>query len=146
MLIGDWMIISKEPFRFLLAVGVGNHSLGLLRKYKEAGLYFMPWNVRQRLVHAEYLSGREVKKANLLGFNLIPAVNLQHTRLVEGANTAFELVLNRELPNLSREFIPFVMDVVHTHGTIEPKQHQAILYLSNEDSATVSEEHWEYQK
>jgi flavin reductase (DIM6/NTAB) family NADH-FMN oxidoreductase RutF len=146
MPIGNWMVISKEPFRFLLAMGVGNHSLGLLKKYKEACLHFMPWDERERVVRAGHLSGRDVDKASLLGFRLVPAVKLQHTRLVEGADAAFELVLNRELTNLSREFGLFVMDVVQCHGTLEPMQHQAILYLSNEDFATLSEERWEYQK
>ena len=146
MPMGNWMVISKEPFRFLLAMGVGNHSLTLLKKHKEAALQFMPWSERQRVVRAGHLSGREVEKAKLLGFTLLPAVKLQATRLVEGAESAFELVLNRELTNLSREFALFVMDVVHTHGSLEPLQTHPILYLSGEDFATLSDEHWEYVK
>ncbi len=102
MPMGYWPVISKDPFRFLICMGVGNHSLLLLKKYKEAALHFMPWSRREQVVRAGYLSGRDVKKADVLGFNLLPAEKLQHTRLVEGADSVFETVVYRELPNLSR--------------------------------------------
>jgi flavin reductase (DIM6/NTAB) family NADH-FMN oxidoreductase RutF len=146
MPMGNWMVISKKPFRFLLAMGVGNHSLSLLKKHKEACLHFLPWSERQKVVHAGHISGRTVDKASLLGFTLLPAAKLQITRLVQGADAAFELVVNRELPpNLSREFALFIMDVVHTHGTLDPTQRQPLLYLSDEDFATLSDERWVYK-
>jgi flavin reductase (DIM6/NTAB) family NADH-FMN oxidoreductase RutF len=145
MPICNWIVISKDPFRFLIAMGVGNHSLLLLKKYKEAALHFMPWNERERVVAAGYLSGRTVNKVEKLGFRLQPATRLEHTCLVEGAESVYEMVIFRELPNLSREFIPFVMDVVATHGTQKPTQMHPILYLSLEDFATLGEG-WQYQK
>jgi hypothetical protein len=36
MPIGNWTVISKNPFRFLIAMEAGNHSLILLKKYKDA--------------------------------------------------------------------------------------------------------------
>jgi len=145
MPMGYWMVISKDPFRFLICMGVGNHSLLLLKKYKEAALHFMPWSQREQVVRAGYLSGRDVKKAEVLGFNLLPAEKLQHTRLVEGADSVFETVVYRELPNLSREFMPFVLDVVAVHGESRLEDQQPILYLSQESFATLGES-WEYIK
>ncbi len=145
MPMGYWTVISKDPFRFLICMGVGNHSLLLLKKYKEAALHFMPWSRREQVVRAGYLSGRDVKKADVLGFNLLPAEKLQHTRLVEGADSVFETVVYRELPNLSREFMPFVLDVVAVHGESRLEDQQPILYLSQESFATLGES-WEYIK
>jgi flavin reductase (DIM6/NTAB) family NADH-FMN oxidoreductase RutF len=145
MPMGYWTVISKDPFRFLICMGVGNHSLLLLKKYKEAALHFMPWSQREQVVRAGYLSGRDVKKADVLGFNLLPAEKLQHTRLIEGADSVFETVVYRELPNLSREFMPFVLDVVAVHGNRLLEEQQPILYLSQESFATLGES-WEYIK
>lgn len=142
---GYWTVVSKDPFRFLICMQVGNHSLGLLRKYKEAALHFFPWSERERVVKAGYMSGRSVNKAQLLGFELIPAQKLRHTRLVAGAECIFETVFNRELMNISHEFAPCVMDVIATHGEIKPVQRQPILYLSLEDFATLGET-WTYDK
>ena len=102
MPMGYWTVVSKDPFRFLICMGVGNHSLLLLKKYKEAALHFMPWICREQVARAGYLSGREVKKAEALGLNLLPAEKLQHTRLVDGADCVFETVVFMELFNLSR--------------------------------------------
>jgi flavin reductase (DIM6/NTAB) family NADH-FMN oxidoreductase RutF len=143
MPIGNWMVISKEPFRFLIAMGVGNHSLTLIKKYKEAALHFMPWSERQRVVRAGHISGRRVKKAEELGFSLLPAEILQHTKLIEGADSIYEMKLYMELFNLSREFVPFVMDVVATHGDHKAADHLPILYLSLDDFSTLGER-WEY--
>lgn len=142
---GYWTVISKDPFRFLICMQVGNHSLSLLRKYKEAALHFFPWSERERVVKAGYVSGRNVNKAQMLGFELITAQRLQHTRLVVGAECIFETVFNRELMNISREFAPCVMDVVATHGEIKPVERKPILYLSMEDFATTGET-WTYDK
>lgn len=56
MPMGYWTVISKEPFRFLISMGVGNHSPLLLKKYQEAALHFMPWSDRERVVRAGHLS------------------------------------------------------------------------------------------
>lgn len=137
---GYWTVISKEPFRLLLCMGVGNHSLGLLRQYQEAALHLMPWRDRERVARAGYLSGRQVDKAAQLGFVLRPAARLIHTRLVEGAVAAFELRVWQELPGLSTEFVLFVLDVVATHGARTPAGYDPILYLSRQDFATLGEQ------
>ena len=144
MPIGNWMVISKEPFRFLIAMGVGNHSLTLIKKYKEAALHFMPWSERERVVRAGHISGRRINKASELDFKMIPAETLKHTKLVEGADNIFEMKVFMELMNLSREFVPYVMDVIATHGAIKPANRQPIMYLSLDDFATLGER-WEYQ-
>ena len=36
MPMGYWTVISKDPFRFLICMQLGNHSLILLKKYQEA--------------------------------------------------------------------------------------------------------------
>jgi flavin reductase (DIM6/NTAB) family NADH-FMN oxidoreductase RutF len=145
MPMGYWTVISKDPFRFLICMGVGNHSLLLLKRYKEAALHFMPWSRREQVARAGYLSGRDVKKAGALGFSLLPAEKLQHTRLVEGADCVFETVVYMELPNLSREFVPFALDVVAVHGEMRLEEQQPILYLSQESFATLGDG-WEYKK
>lgn len=145
MPMGNWMVISKNPFRFLIAMEAGNHSLILLKKFKEAALHFMPWSERERVIRAGYLSGRDVNKAELLDFELKPAEVLEHTRLVEGAEHVFEMVVLQELKGLSREFVPFVMDVVAVHGEARMLERQPILFLSDKDFATLGEG-WRYQR
>lgn len=139
---GYWTVISKDPFRFLISMGAGNYSLGLLRKYEEAAIHFMPWTERERVVRAGWLSGRDMNKAERLGFSLRPADKLIHTKLIEGADTIFETVVYKELPDISREFAPFVLDVVAVHGS----RHKApILFLSRKDFATLGES-WKFKK
>jgi flavin reductase (DIM6/NTAB) family NADH-FMN oxidoreductase RutF len=41
MPIAHWMVISKEPFPFLIAMQLSNHSLTLIRKHQEAAIHFM---------------------------------------------------------------------------------------------------------
>lgn len=142
---GYWSVISKDPFRVLLMMGVGNYSLGLLKKHKEAALHFMPWADRERVVRAGHLSGRNMNKAQALGYTLSPAEKLKSTLLVDGAEAVLEMVVNRELGNISHEFVPFVMDVVTTHGITNPEQRHPILFLSQESFATLGER-WEYPK
>jgi len=137
MPIVHWMVISKDPFRFIIAMGVGNHSLKLLKKHREAALHFMPWSDREKVVRAGHISGRKVDKAETLGFNLYLAEKLKHTQLIEGADNIFELVIHMELFNISREFIPYIMNVVAVHGETKPTERQPILYLSDEDFATT---------
>lgn len=142
MPLGYWTVVSKDPFRFLISMGVGNYSLTLLEKHQEAALHFMPWSDRHRVVRAGWLSGRDVNKAEELGFHLLPAQKLEHTRLIEGADTIFELKVFRALHDLSREFAPYVMDVVAIHGT---RHQDPILFLSRKDFATLGER-WKYQR
>lgn len=142
MPLGYWTVVSKDPFRFLISMGVGNHSLKLLKETREAALHFMPWSDRQRVVRAGWLSGRDVNKAKVLGFQLLPAEKLEHTCLIDGADTTFELKVFRELPDLSREFVPYVMDVIAIHGS---RHRDPILFLSRKDFATLGER-WIYQK
>lgn len=143
MPIGFWTVISKDPFRFLISMGVGNHSLTLLKKFKEAALHFMPWEARERVVRAGYSSGRDHQKAAALGFDLMPADKLVHTRLVAGADSIFELNVCMELLNVSREFAPHIMNVVQVH-THNPS-HQPILFQGLENFSTPGES-WIYVK
>ena len=142
MPMGYWTLISKDPFRFLISMGVGNYTLTLIRKYREAALHFMPWRDREKVVRAGWVSGRDVNKADYLGFSLQPADKLEHTMLIDGADTVFETVVHAELDGLSREFAPFVLDVVAVHGRdhVDP-----ILFLSRKDFATLGEE-WKYRR
>ena len=81
MPIAHWMVISKEPFRFLIAMQLGNHSLTLLRKYQEAAIHFMPWSDRERVVRAGYMSGDFTNKAERLGYQLLPAQRSDFTEI-----------------------------------------------------------------
>jgi len=74
----------------------------------------------------------------------LPAAKLEHTRLVEGADAAFEMVVCRQLEGLSREFAIYVFDIVATHGSIKPVDHQPTLYQSLKDFTTTGEM-WRYQ-
>lgn len=145
MPMGYWTVISKEPFRFLICMQLGNYSLDLLREVGEAALHFMPWSDRERVVRAGYLSGRDVNKADELGFSLRKAEKLQHTKLIEGADSIFETVVHREMMNLSREFVPFIMDVVAVHGDVGPFERQPIIFLSEDRFGTLGEQ-WEYKR
>jgi flavin reductase (DIM6/NTAB) family NADH-FMN oxidoreductase RutF len=136
---GYWTVISKEPFRFLICMQVGNHSLKLLREHKEAGLHFFPWEDRDWIDAAGHLSGEDTDKAKELGRTLIPAENLVITKLLEGADVVFETVLSEELEGLSGTFALFVMDVVHVHGSKPPKKRKPIFYQSVKDFATTGE-------
>lgn len=139
------MVISKEPFRFLIAMQSGNHSLTLLHKFQEAAIHFMPWGDRERVVRAGYMSGDFTNKAERLDFNLVAAEKLQHTKLVEGANIVFETMVVKELPGISHEFAPFVMDVVAVHGRVETSERQPILFMKEYEFATTGEE-WRFRR
>jgi len=141
MPMGYWTVISKDPFRFLICMQLGNYTLELLREYREAGLHFMPWNDRERVIKAGHLSGRDGPKAPRLGYTLIPAEKLQITRLVEGAEVIYETVILQELEGLSHEFALFVLDVIAVHGNVGPMRRSPILYLSQKDFATLGEKY-----
>lgn len=145
MPIAHWMVISKEPFRFLIAMQLGNHTLTLLRKHREAAMHFMPWSDRERVVRAGYMSAGFTNKAERLGFNLFPAEKLQATKLVEGADCIFETIVNQELPGISHEFAPFVLDVVAFHGMVDAAERQPILFTKEYHFAT-SGDTWRFQR
>ncbi|MGB2911609.1 MAG: hypothetical protein WBB55_13580 [Anaerolineales bacterium] len=63
MPIGHWTVLSKDPFRLLLAMEMGNHSFTLLQKYREAAFHFMPWKERYKVARAGFISGRDFDKA-----------------------------------------------------------------------------------
>jgi hypothetical protein len=134
MPMGYWIVVSKSPFRFLICMGVGNHSLTLLKKYKEAALHFMP----------------SADKELTLGNH--PEVNHQENNsMMETSgrlfpiNSIYETVLHQELPNLSTEFVLYAMDVVALHGKKRPIQRQPIFYLSGDDFATTGES-WRHKR
>jgi flavin reductase (DIM6/NTAB) family NADH-FMN oxidoreductase RutF len=141
MPMGYWTVISKEPFRFLICMQLGNYTLELLREYREAALHFMPWSDRERVVKAGHLSGRDGPKAPKLGYNLIPAEKLQNTRLVEGADSIYETMVLQELEGLSREFALFILDVIAVKGEVGSMRRSPIFYLSQKDFATVGEKY-----
>ena len=145
MPIAHWMVISKEPFRFLIAMQLGNHCLSLLRKHQEAAIHFMPWSDRERVVRAGYMSGSFTNKAERLGYQLLPAEKLQSTSLVEGADCIFETVVFKELTGISHEFAPFVLEVVAFHGNVEAAERQPILFLKEYHFATTGEQ-WRFRR
>lgn len=145
MPIAHWMVISKDPFRFLIAMQLGNHSLALVRKYQEAAIHFMPWRERERVVRAGYMSGDFTNKAERLGYKLLPADKLQYTKLVEGADNIFETVVLKELQGISHEFAPFLLDVVAVHGYVEAPERQPILFMKEYEFATIGDS-WRFRR
>ena len=141
MPMGYWTVISKEPFRFLICMQLGNYSLELLREYREAALHFMPWSDRERVAKAGHISGRDGPKAPRLDYNLIPAQKLEHTKLVEGADLVYEGLVLQELEGFSHEFGLFILDIVATNGRISPLRRDPILYLSQKDFARIGEKY-----
>lgn len=139
MPMGYWTVVSKEPFRFLICMQLGNHSLELLQKYQEAALHFFPWKDREWIVKAGDISGRDGAKAERLGRELLPTEKLQHTKLVAGFDNAYETVIYQELPGISAEFAIFVMDVVAQHGHVIPRKRQPIFFNSVRDFSTAGE-------
>jgi len=77
MPMGYWTVISKEPFRFLTCMQLGNCSLDLIRKHQEAAMHFFPWKDHERVIKSGYISGRDNNKAQRLGFNLVPVEKYQ---------------------------------------------------------------------
>jgi flavin reductase (DIM6/NTAB) family NADH-FMN oxidoreductase RutF len=132
-----WTPISKEPFRFLIAMDRKNHTLSLLREHREAVLNFLPWTERERVVRAGYLTGRKAKKVERLGFHLSAAQQLKCTGVVEGAYAAFELVVVAELQEPAGDHVPFVCDVVHVHRQQRPATGEPMLFLGYRDFATL---------
>lgn len=134
-----WTPISKDPFRFLLAMDRRNWSLGRLRESREAALHFFPFDAWERVVRAGYASGAKVDKAARLGFELRPAEKLAHTRIVAGADCVFELTVVREVDDPEGDHVPFVCDVVHVHHGHRSEAGDPLLFLGFRDFATLGE-------
>ena len=132
-----WTPISKEPFRFLIAMDRRNWSLGLLREKREAALHFFDFGEAERVVRAGHSSGARVDKVERFGFSLRPAERLATTRIVEGARCAFELTVVRELDEPEGDHVPFVCDVVHVHRGERDANSEPILFLGFHDFATL---------
>jgi flavin reductase (DIM6/NTAB) family NADH-FMN oxidoreductase RutF len=141
MPLGYWTVISKEPFRFLICVQLGNYSLGLIRETGEVALHFMPWSEREQVAKAGHISGRDGPKAPRLGFDLIPAQKLEQTKLVAGADLVYECLVLKELEEFSHEFALFILDVIETRGNVNPMRRDPILYLSQKDFARLGEKY-----
>lgn len=139
-----WTPISKEPFRLLIAMDRRNYSLDLLRTHREAVLHLMPWRERNRVVRAGYVSGREVNKARELGFRFEPAAKLRHTSIVQGAYSAFELVVLSEMDDPEADHVAFIFQVVAVHTTQHPHDGEPILFLGGRNYATLGER-WQFR-
>lgn len=131
-----WTPVSKEPFRFLLAIDRKNHTLLLLRELGEAALSFLPWEERAWVVRSGYLSGRKVDKARRLEVALRPAQKLQKTAVPEKALAVFELSV-KEFPT-DGDHALFLGDVLHVEGSPEARR-RPILFLGFRDFATLGE-------
>lgn len=105
----------------------------------------MPWRDRDRVVRAGYMSGDFTNKAVRLGFILIPAHKLEYTMLVEGADIVFETTVLQEIPSISHEFAPFVLDVVAVHGQVDASERDPILFMKEYEFATTGEE-WRFRR
>ncbi len=132
-----WTPISKEPFRFLLAMDRRNWSLGLLREKREAALHFFEFGEVERVVRAGWASGARVNKAEKLGLELVAAERLASTKIVAGARCVFELAVVRELDEPEGDHVPFVCDVVHVHRGERVENPEPILFLGFHDFATL---------
>lgn len=141
-----WTPVSKDPFRFLVAIDRRNHSLELLRGCGEAALHFLPSSERERVIRAGYSSGKRRDKISKLGFVLEPAVSLTETRVVQGADAIFELRVRREIgePDDDGDHVPFLFDVVHVHRGARPAMGEPLLFLGWRDFATLGER-WRFR-
>lgn len=141
-----WTPVSKDPFRFLIAIDRKNHSLELLRRCGEAALHFFPWGERERVIRAGYTSGRKRDKASRLGFAMEPAACLAETRVVRGADSIFELRVRREVDDGddAGDHAPFLFDVVHVHRRTRPAMGAPLLFLGWRDFATLGER-WRFR-
>ena len=144
--IGYWTIVSKEPFRFLISIGNGNHTLGLIRKIGEVGVHFFGWEHREWIVRAGYISGRDVKKAERLNIQLLPAEKMETTRLLSGYENAYECKVLTEIKNISVDHTQFVLDVIAAHETTLAEKRNPILFFSQKNFTTVGKEQWLFRK
>lgn len=66
------------------------------------------------------------------------------TRMVEGANHVFEIVVRQELIGLTREFVPIAMDMLSLGGEARMIDRLPILFLSDKYFAILGES-WRYR-
>lgn len=145
MPLGYWTLISREPFRLLISMSVSNYTLTLLRKYREAVLHFFPWRMREMVVRAGHMTGRDSNKADRIGFILKPAEKLQNTQLVAGFEVAYEMVVWKELEGLATDHAQFVFDVVAVHAATALDKVQPILFMGEKNFAALGER-WRFSK
>jgi len=142
MPIAWWTPVSKQPFRFLLAIDRQNHTLTLLRQLGEAALAFPAWQDRAWVVRAGYLSGKRTAKAQKLGVTLRPACRLTHTFVPEGALAGFELQVQEQASDGDHAL--FLGEVLHVQGSAQAKS-APILFLGFRDFAALSSERWRFR-
>lgn len=144
--LGYWTVVGKEPFRFLISVGLGNHTLKLLREHQEAALHFFPWSARAWVVRAGYISGRDVNKAQRLNVNLLAAEKLKATKLVEGYENAYECMVLTELKSVSADHAQFVLEVVAAHEEVPAERRDPILFFSQQSFINLSGDRWTFRR
>lgn len=114
----------------MVSIGVGNHTLKLLREHGEAALHFFPWSAREWVVHAGYISGRDVNKAKRLNVNLVAAEQLRATKLIDGFENAYECRVMTEVQKVSADHAQFVLEVVAAHENVAAEKRDPILFFS----------------
>ena len=144
--LGYWTVASKEPFRFLISIGLGNHTLKLLREHKEAALHFFPWSAREWVVRAGYISGRDMNKAQRLNVNLLAAEKLKATKLVSGYDNAYECLVLTELKGVSVDHAQFVLEVVAAHENVPAEKRDPILFFSQQNFTNLRGEQWTFRR
>ena len=73
------------------------------------------------------------------------AEKLQTTRLIEGADAVFETKEFQEVPGISHEFAPFVLDVIAFHGKVDTAERQPILFMKKYHFDTTDEQ-WRFRR
>ena len=134
-----WTPISKEPFRFALAVDRSNYSLDLLREHGEAALNFLPFEKWKKAVGSGYDSGRRPGKAGRIGLRLAPAEKLATTQIAAEAETVFELRLESEVEGPQADHALLIFEVLAVHGTRRARERSPIFFLGGHDIAPIGE-------
>lgn len=144
--LGYWTVVGKEPFRFLISVGLGNYTLKLLREKNEAVLHFFPWSAREWVVRAGYVSGRDVNKARRFNLNLVEAEKLKATKLVDGYENAYECVVLSELKGVSVDHAQFVLEVVAAHENVPAEMRDPILFFTQKNFINLHGGQWTFKR
>jgi flavin reductase (DIM6/NTAB) family NADH-FMN oxidoreductase RutF len=144
--LGYWTVAGKEPFRFLISAGLGNHTLKLLREHHEAALHFFAWSAREWVVRAGYISGRDVDKAKRLKVSLTTAEKLKATKLVAGYENVYECTVLTELKGVSSDHAQFVLDVVAAHENVPAEKRDPILFYSQQSFINLRGEQWTFRR
>jgi flavin reductase (DIM6/NTAB) family NADH-FMN oxidoreductase RutF len=144
--LGYWTVVGKDPFRFLISEGLGNHTLKLLREHQEAALHFFPWSAREWVVRSGYISGRDVKKAGRFNLSLKAADQLKATKLIEGFENAYECRVLIELKGMSSDHAQFVLEVVAAHENVPAEKRDPILFFSQQSFINLRGERWTFRR